>query len=433
MNASCVVGCARTYILRFDGNDWRLLIRCCRRSSPDWKWEDEIGVPCSALTAANCWNAKGQFDFNVGGMQVASQVLQNEFGLQFDPDQLFLMPLVPAGAHIAIGLMVHGQLSTIKNSAARHLSNIVLGGMADWGIDAGDLTHSWMTLEDMLAFLHSSNTGAKVCPVTLDTFRCFVITENSKPISQQRASLVVASSSHSQVVLTAFPKSPCVRTGKLDVNTSRIGQMAIGHQWTPAVAPQNLPYNILRNEIGRLVAKKSWQKKMLEPDVSKSVEWHARVTEGMFRQWCADRGLTALLGDCRYHVEDHCIVFEYFQPRGLADMGLRWVVEQDHWRLHTVFHGTYWECAAGIMHSGSISESTAVSSLGEREWHGVEGVYTSPKLENVIGHYAWPCNVFENNCFYGIAFRLLGNPEQLKKVTQVVFKMDGFLCCGLFC
>ena len=81
-----------------------------------------------------------------------------------------------------------------------------------------------------------------------------------------------------------------------------------------------------------------------------------------------------------------------------------------------VYHGTYWECAPRILATGVLSESNKNFDLGEREFHGVMGTYSSPNaFETLIG-YGWPVNVFGNNCYYSIGFETMGYRPKLKKV-----------------
>ena len=75
-------------------------------------------------------------------------------------------------------------------------------------------------------------------------------------------------------------------------------------------------------------------------------------------------------------------------------------------RCDNFVHGTYWECATAIMAVGNFSHSDNDSSMGDREFHDDKpGVYMTDRLKDVTEHYAWPCNVFGNNVFYGIFSR----------------------------
>ena len=58
--------------------------------------------------------------------------------------------------------------------------------------------------------------------------------------------------------------------------------------------------------------------------------------------------------------------------------------------------------------SRSLSAAAAQDSCyGEREWHSKPGTYVTPQFDAWAGHYSWPCNVFGNQCFYGVGFRVL--------------------------
>ena len=51
--------------------------------------------------------------------------------------------------------------------------------------------------------------------------------------------------------------------------------------------------------------------------------------------------------------------------------------------MEAVYHAGYWECVPWIAASGELSESDSDNSLGEREFHGVTGIYTSPAAMQV--------------------------------------------------
>jgi hypothetical protein len=95
-------------------------------------------------------------------------------------------------------------------------------------------------------------------------------------------------------------------------------------------------------------------------------------------------------------------------------------------------HGTYWECATSILWEGALWPSDSDDRYGEREYHGTEGVYLTDIFDSFGEHYAWPCNVFGNKCFYGIFFFVLANPAYLLKawpdhspgVSAVVFLVE---------
>ena len=117
---------------------------------------------------------------------------------------------------------------------------------------------------------------------------------------------------------------------------------------------------------------------------------------------------------CR-HVRVNYVRFEYRQPGNPSARGVDWL-ESDAATTVRLGHGTYWECAAKIMATGEFSPSNADSTYGEREYHGAHGVYLTDNFTALAEHYAWPCNVFGNKCFYGICFLALANPKYLVKV-----------------
>ena len=129
------------------------------------------------------------------------------------------------------------------------------------------------------------------------------------------------------------------------------------------------------------------------------------------------------------HVRVNYVRFEYLQPRDPAVRGVDWS-EGDATTTVRLGHGTYWECAAGIVATGAFSPSTTDDTYGEREWHGAaEGVYLTDIFATYAGHYAWPCNVFGNKCFYGISFQVLANQNHLVQVGLVLYSLGVRIHC----
>ena len=108
------------------------------------------------------------------------------------------------------------------------------------------------------------------------------------------------------------------------------------------------------------------------------------------------------------------VEFEYRQPVDPIEHGVTWLDAEAEGMVR-LGHGTYWECAGSIMSSGALSPSDRDDRYGEREYHGTEGVYLTEVFTAFGEHYAWPCNVFGNKCFYGICFYVLANPAYMKK------------------
>ena len=54
---------------------------------------------------------------------------------------------------------------------------------------------------------------------------------------------------------------------------------------------------VIRSDIGRLTSVPVSYKKPLTKDITHIFEWHARMTEMMFRGLCDDRGLGKVLGE----------------------------------------------------------------------------------------------------------------------------------------
>ena len=119
-----------------------------------------------------------------------------------------------------------------------------------------------------------------------------------------------------------------------------------------------VPLDVIRKHIGRGTKVKDWAKKQITKDKQYSVQWHARMTEIMFRGFCEDRGLGQLLGECRMGHESGLdyIEFDYLQPMDLETRNLDWL-DDDISTLVRCGHGTYWETLPCIVASGSLTSS----------------------------------------------------------------------------
>lgn len=106
------------------------------------------------------------------------------------------------------------------------------------------------------------------------------------------------------------------------------------------------------------------------------------------------------------------LLFDYRQPIDPRDRGVTWLDAPAEQMLR-LGHGTYWECAASIVSGGRLWPSNRDARYGEREYHGTEGVYLTEIFDAFAEHYAWPCNVFGNKCFYGIFFFVLANRARM--------------------
>ena len=177
------------------------------------------------------------------------------------------------------------------------------------------------------------------------------------------------------------------------------------------------PYDVIRQHIGRLTKVSPSEKKPITKDTTRSVAWHARMTEVMFRRFCEDRDLGRLVGPSSVGHESDLdyVEFEYLQPLPLEQRYVDWL-DEDVCSLVSCGHGTYWETVASILATGSLTASDQRRDLGEREWHGVTGCYVTPDFGAWAGHYSWPCNVFGNKCFYGVGFRAKACDRYLRKV-----------------
>ena len=87
-------------------------------------------------------------------------------------------------------------------------------------------------------------------------------------------------------------------------------------------------------------------------------------------------------------------------------MGVNWL-DSPGSQVILAGHGTYWETAAKIMATGSLTESNDDLTYGDRRYHrSVTGVYVTPHFKSYAIDYSWPCNAFGNNAFYGIGSKV---------------------------
>ena len=144
----------------------------------------------------------------------------------------------------------------------------------------------------------------------------------------------------------------------------------------------------------------------------------------MFRVWAKDRNLQGCLGSSKYYVHQlenktvKYIEFRYIPLSGHeaelpfhseqildAEDRIYWDTPPD-FQMYPLYHGCYFECAASILFSGSLTPSDDNNVLGNRENHGTgTGCYTSPRIGDCLNHYMWPCNwPFSSHVSVGIVF-----------------------------
>lgn len=146
------------------------------------------------------------------------------------------------------------------------------------------------------------------------------------------------------------------------------------------------------------------EKRQLTRDESKPMSWHRNVTIELVRTFFEDRHLGELLGKASSfeHEGTHFVAFQYKQPLSLELRGVDWL-DSPGSQVVLGGHGTYWETAAKIMATGSLTESNADNTYGGHEYRlSAPGVYVTPQFKSYGTHYSWPCNAFGNGAFYGI-------------------------------
>ena len=67
----------------------------------------------------------------------------------------------------------------------------------------------------------------------------------------------------------------------------------------------------------------------------------------------------------------------------------------------SVFHGTFPECLARIMHTGQLHHSDHTIGLGMETHVNFPAVYTAQTMDHAI-HYSWPSTFLLDNLYYGV-------------------------------
>ena len=211
------------------------------------------------------------------------------------------------------------------------------------------------------------------------------------------------------------PASSNSRPSPSDTMRDRIRYRANFQAQDLHVPAARFPYDVIRQNIGRLLKVPPMAKQPISKDMTHSVAWHAHMTEMMFRRFCDDRGLGQLLGPSLFGHESELdyVEFEYLQPVNLEQRGVDWLDDKVS-SLVPCGHGTYWETVPWILATGALTPSDERSDLGAREWHGVTGCFMSPDFSKWAGQYSWPCNVFGNKCFYGVGLRAIACDRYLR-------------------
>ena len=419
-----------------DSTKWRVLLH---RRSAKVDNSHTLSAPGGLIKKEVCFTEEGNYDPEVGAWQSAVRELCEETGVDlggFGPEDFFDLAVSPdhTSFHKNLGI-IFPEAPRIPGPGRDWRHEIQQHGCDGVGILCGDTYHTWGDVSEIL----DRTDVMCFCREPLASFlkmQTDVCMGHSQFLPDSQSSLMTprvcapggSEGSHVHAVFLSNRSveevqamenvgSPCMWPS---VESLLPPPVAEAHVRRPIQSPATAkPYDVLRAEAGRLVAQTKTYKKPITGDRSKSWTWHATEGEQMVRTWAADRGLEKLLGECSSHVDQniHFLSFEYLQPACLVGTPWEWATNASADECMLVHHGTYWECAPAIMGSGRLSPSNADASYGEREYHKTQGCYTSDEPQQVYGHYAWPSNVFENNCFYGIGFMLVA----LKKTASEVF------------
>ena len=79
-----------------------------------------------------------------------------------------------------------------------------------------------------------------------------------------------------------------------------------------------------------------------------------------------------------------------------------------------VFHGTYPECLARIMHTRQLHPSDESAGLGMESHVHFPAVYTADTMDHAV-HYSWPSNFLQDNLYYGVMLELEADSTRILK------------------
>lgn len=157
-----------------------------------------------------------------------------------------------------------------------------------------------------------------------------------------------------------------------------------------------------------------------------------------YERWLADRDLKEhliLTHECGqlevpgYNDPKDVTVYNFVKYRYAPSMQL-----SGFKRSTTVYHGTFAECQARILWTGSLHATDRSLGLGMESHVAFPAVFTADTLHHAVG-YAWPSNFLKDNLYYGIVFEIEADVDKILKRCrrgEVLMAPDGLIIRNVY-
>ena len=264
-------------------------------------------------------------------------------------------------------LEVHGPQRIGKPELLPHgMANV--DGVSTKPLDQNS-AHKWVKVNTML----SHRDLYDLCRTPLADFLDRV---NQAAVATQRPSHRALES------IERLPLKSVLIASEMLANLLKLSHVAGTKSLELATPLAQAPYDVLRNNIGRLTKRSKWEKHGRSQSNHPLAKDPALV-EMMVRHWAHVHGVCDSLGQCRHFPQETSkssghIEFDYLQSDRLHSAQWQRRLQDicrnaDGIHLHSVVHGTYWECAPAILRQGKLTASDNDAGLGAREYHGRGG------------------------------------------------------------
>ena len=168
--------------------------------------------------------------------------------------------------------------------------------------------------------------------------------------------------------------------------------------------------------------------KALVVDVSAMADWAG----GRFMMWMQERMLQDLLRQVQ-------VVELSFAPgRVLHALKYEVVARSTHTSHQLtqplrVFHGTYPECLARIIHTRQLHPSDYTVGLGMETHVNFPAVYTAETMDHAM-RYSWPSTFLLDNLYHGVMLELEGDSARVlkRKRGEVLFPPDALTIRSIY-
>ena len=163
-----------------------------------------------------------------------------------------------------------------------------------------------------------------------------------------------------------LPLKSVLITSEMLANLLKLSHVAGAKSLELATPLVQAPYDVLRNNIGRLTKRSKFEKCGRSQSNHPCAKDPALV-EMMVRHWAHVHGVCDSLGQCRHFPQETSrssgqIELDYLQSDRQHSVQWQRRIQDscgnaDGIHLHSVVHGTYWECAPAILRQGKLTAS----------------------------------------------------------------------------